>query len=61
MRRVKWVVMASRVAMLLRRSWPRVDWRTLIRGEASMEVGEVIASGGAMGEAVVVYIVLMIS
>lgn len=42
MRRVKCVVMASRVAMLLRRSWPRVDWRTLMRGveeEESVEMG----------------------
>ena len=31
MRRVKWVVMASRVAMLARRSWPNVDWMTEMR------------------------------
>ena len=35
MRRVKWVVMASRVAMLARRSWPRVFWRTGMRVEGS--------------------------
>ena len=35
MRRVKWVVMASRVAMLARRSWPRVFWRTGIRVDGS--------------------------
>ena len=38
MRRVKWVVMASRVAMLARRSWPRVFWRTEIRAEGSVAV-----------------------
>lgn len=40
MRRVKWVVIASRVAMLLSRSWPRVDWRTLMReaSDASLAV-----------------------
>lgn len=37
-RRVKWVVIASRVAMLARRSWPRVFWSTEIR--ASEEVDE---------------------
>jgi hypothetical protein len=31
MRRVKWVVRASRVAMLARRSWPRVFWSTEMR------------------------------
>ena len=31
MRRVKWVMRASRVAMLARRSWLRVFWRTEIR------------------------------
>jgi len=35
MRRVKCVVMASNVAMLFKRSWPRADWRTLIRGALS--------------------------
>ena len=30
-KRVKWVVMASSVAMLARRSWPKVFWRTEIR------------------------------
>lgn len=30
-RRVKWVVIASSVAILARRSWPRVFWRTEIR------------------------------
>ena len=37
-RRVKWVVIASRVAILARRSWPRVFWSTEIR--ASEEVDE---------------------
>ena len=37
-RRVKWVVTASRVAMFARRSWPRVFWRTDIR--VSEEVDE---------------------
>lgn len=47
MSRVKWVVMASRVAMLLSLSWPRVDWRTLILGAeliGSDEMGFGVAS-----------------
>ena len=39
---MKCVVIASRVAMLLRRNWPRVDCRTLMRGAesiASLEMG----------------------
>lgn len=39
-RRVKWVVKASRVAMLASRSWPRVFWRTEMR-----VCGEVEESG----------------
>lgn len=38
MRRVKWVAMASSVAMLARRSWPRVFWRTEMRAEGSEAV-----------------------
>ena len=40
MRRVKCVVIASRVAMLLSRSWPRVDCRALMRGAESMDSEE---------------------
>ncbi len=36
-RRVKWVVIASRVAMLARRSWPRVFWRTEMRVSEEVE------------------------
>ena len=36
-RRVKWVVRASRVAMLARRSWPSVLWRTEIRVSEDVE------------------------
>ena len=39
-KRVKWVVMASRVAMLARRSWPRVFWRTEMR--AASDVSDVV-------------------
>ena len=37
MRRVKCVVIASRVAMLARRSWPRVFWRTEMRASGEVE------------------------
>ncbi len=37
MRRVKCVVMASRVAMLARRSWPRVFWRMEMRASGEPE------------------------
>ena len=49
MRRVKCVVMASRVAILARRSWPRVFWRT------EMRVWSEVAESGLE------YIVLIIS
>lgn len=45
------MVRASRVAILLRRSWPRVDWRTLIRG---VEVGESEEMGLGVADTVVV-------
>ena len=48
-KRVKWVAMASRVAILARRSWPRVFWRTEMRVEVLVDES---------GEE---YIVLMIS
>lgn len=37
-RRVKCVVIASRVAMLARRSWPSVFWRTEMRADGSEAV-----------------------
>jgi len=36
MSRVKWVVIASSVAILARRSWPRVFWRTDTRASAEV-------------------------
>jgi hypothetical protein len=42
MRRVKCVVMASRVAMLARRSWPRVDWMTEMRVSSLASVAVVL-------------------
>jgi hypothetical protein len=48
-RRVKWVVIASKVAMFARRNVPRVFWITLIRVVSEESV------------AVVLYIVLIIS
>ena len=58
MRRLKWVVSASRVAILLRRSWPSVDCRTFILGVASIDSVEM---GLCTASWVVAYIVLIIS